>query len=203
MEHFILNQLIIKRDNILTLFGNVPLEAGKRCKSEKNSIGIKVIFMILTVFLSCFWDCRSFVYCAALLGRGRRGHTFCLSERVSAEEIWTGTWQQFSDRSACRRACNDCRIHSCLYLLLYKFAETLQKYHTSGGDAADVSSTITYGFAIIYSFGHQGLITKTLGHTLPFELYGIFGLLVGYSVYTIPVAFLLVSNTMQYIDKRS
>lgn len=62
--------------------------------------------------------------------------------------------------------------------------------------------TITYGFAIIYSFGHQGLITKTLGHTLPFELYGIFGLLVGYSVYTIPVAFLLVSNTMQYIDKK-
>lgn len=62
--------------------------------------------------------------------------------------------------------------------------------------------TITYGFAIIYSFGHQGLITKTFGHTLPFELYGIFGLLVGYSVYTIPVAFLLVSNTMQYIDKK-
>lgn len=62
--------------------------------------------------------------------------------------------------------------------------------------------TITYGFAIIYSFGHQGLITKTLGHILPFELYGIFGLLVGYSVYTIPVAFLLVSNTMQYIDKK-
>ena len=62
--------------------------------------------------------------------------------------------------------------------------------------------TITYGFAIIYSFGHHGLITKTLGHTLPFELYGIFGLLVGYSVYTIPVAFLLVSNTMQYIDKK-
>lgn len=62
--------------------------------------------------------------------------------------------------------------------------------------------TITYGFAIIYSFGHQGLITETLGHTLPFELYGIFGLLVGYSVYTIPVAFLLVSNTMQYIDKK-
>lgn len=29
VEHFILNQLIIKRDNILTLFGNVPLEAGK------------------------------------------------------------------------------------------------------------------------------------------------------------------------------
>ena len=62
--------------------------------------------------------------------------------------------------------------------------------------------TITYGFAIIYSFGNQGLITKTLGHTLPFELYGIFGLLVGYSVYTIPVAFLLISNTMQYIDKK-
>lgn len=27
--------------------------------------------------------------------------------------------------------------------------------------------------------------------------------MIGYSVYTIPVAFLLISNTMQYIDKKA
>lgn len=61
--------------------------------------------------------------------------------------------------------------------------------------------TITYGFAIIYSFGKQGLLTGLLGRQ-PFEIYGFLGLLTGYVVYTLPVAFLLIHNTMQYIDKR-
>ena len=61
--------------------------------------------------------------------------------------------------------------------------------------------TITYGFAIIYSFGKQGLITKLFGRQL-FNLYGFNGLLLGYLIYTLPVSFLLVSNTMEYIDKK-
>ena len=62
--------------------------------------------------------------------------------------------------------------------------------------------TITYGFAIIYSFGKQGLITRLLGHQL-FDIYGFGGLLVGYVIYTIPVAFLLIHNTMGYVDKKT
>lgn len=61
--------------------------------------------------------------------------------------------------------------------------------------------TITYGFAIIYSFGKQGLITKLLGRQF-FEIYGFNGLLIGYVIYTIPVAFLLINNTFRYIDKK-
>lgn len=62
--------------------------------------------------------------------------------------------------------------------------------------------TITYGFAIIYSFGKQGLITKLLGRQI-FNIYGFWGLLVGYVIYTVPVAFLLINNTMSYVDKKS
>ena len=62
--------------------------------------------------------------------------------------------------------------------------------------------TITYGFAIIYSFGKQGLITRLLGHQL-FNIYGFGGLLIGYVIYTVPVAFMLISNTMEYIDKKT
>ena len=58
--------------------------------------------------------------------------------------------------------------------------------------------TITYGFAIIYSFGKQGLITRLLGHQF-FDG----GLLVGYVIYTVPVAFLLIHNTMGYVDKKT
>lgn len=55
--------------------------------------------------------------------------------------------------------------------------------------------TITYGFAIIYSFGKQGLVTRLLGRQL-FDIYGYGGLLLGYVVYTLPVSFLLIQNTM-------
>ena len=62
--------------------------------------------------------------------------------------------------------------------------------------------TITYGFAIISSFGKQGLITRLLGHQF-FDIYGFGGLLVGYVIYTVPVAFLLIHNTMGYVDKKT
>ncbi len=62
--------------------------------------------------------------------------------------------------------------------------------------------TITYGFAIIYSFGKQGLITRLLGHQF-FNLYGFGGLMLGYTIYTVPVAFLLIHNTMDYVDKKT
>ncbi len=61
--------------------------------------------------------------------------------------------------------------------------------------------TITYGFAIIYSFGKQGLLTKLFGRQL-FEIYGFNGLLLGYVIYTLPISFMLIHNTMGYIDKK-
>ena len=61
--------------------------------------------------------------------------------------------------------------------------------------------TITYGFAIIYSFGKQGLFTKLFGRQL-FDIYGINGLMIGYVIYTLPVSFLLINNTMGYVDKK-
>lgn len=61
--------------------------------------------------------------------------------------------------------------------------------------------TITYGFAIIYSFGNQGLLTKIIGRNL-FAIYGFNGLLIGYIIYTLPAAFLLINNSFKYIDKK-
>ena len=61
--------------------------------------------------------------------------------------------------------------------------------------------SITYGFAIIYSFGKQGLLTKLLGLEL-FQIYGFQGLLIGYVIYTLPFAFLLLHNSFTYIDKK-
>ncbi|MEK4173848.1 MULTISPECIES: ABC transporter permease subunit [unclassified Lysinibacillus] len=61
--------------------------------------------------------------------------------------------------------------------------------------------TITYGFVLIYTFGNQGILTKLVGQPL-FTIYGYNGLVLGYVLYTLPVAFILMQNSMQYIDKR-
>lgn len=61
--------------------------------------------------------------------------------------------------------------------------------------------TITYGFAIIYSFGRQGLLTNILGFQ-PFDIYGFNGLLIGYVIYTLPISFLLINNSFHFVDKR-
>lgn len=61
--------------------------------------------------------------------------------------------------------------------------------------------TMTYGFAIIYSFGKQGLITRIFNVQL-FDLYGFKGLVMGYVIYTLPIAFMLISNTLRYVDKK-
>lgn len=61
--------------------------------------------------------------------------------------------------------------------------------------------TITYGFAIMYSFGKQGLLTKFFGMEL-FQFYGFNGLFIGYVIYTLPSAFILLSNSFSYIDKK-
>ncbi|MGN1382007.1 MAG: ABC transporter permease [Eubacterium sp.] len=62
--------------------------------------------------------------------------------------------------------------------------------------------TITYGFAIIYSFGKYGLFTRLFGGHQLFQIYGVPGLMIGYILFTLPVAFVLIQNTMMYIDKK-
>lgn len=61
--------------------------------------------------------------------------------------------------------------------------------------------TITYGFAIIYSIGRQGLLTRLIGFQ-PFDIYGFNGLLIGYVIYMLPTSFLLIDNGFRFIDKR-
>ena len=62
--------------------------------------------------------------------------------------------------------------------------------------------TVTYGFAIIYTFGKQGLLTQIIGFQLFEDIYGFYGMWLGYTIYTLPIAFLLLNNTFQYLDKK-
>ncbi len=61
--------------------------------------------------------------------------------------------------------------------------------------------SITYGFAVIYSFGRMGLVSQLIGQ-LPFSIYGFWGLLITDIVYTLPPAFLVLYNAFRYVDRR-
>lgn len=92
------------------------------------------------------------------------------------------------------------------FLLAYSIQYTnipniLKRVIRTGAVLPMLLPTITYGFALIYSFGKQGLLTRLFGRQL-FDIYGFPGLLIGYVIYTLPVAFLLIHNTMGYIDKK-
>lgn len=92
------------------------------------------------------------------------------------------------------------------FLLAYAVHFTTMPRHTKklvqiGITLPMLLPTITYGFVLIYTFGNQGILTKLVGQPL-FTIYGYNGLVIGYVLYTLPVAFILMQNSMQYIDKR-
>lgn len=61
--------------------------------------------------------------------------------------------------------------------------------------------TITYGFAIMYSFGKEGLLTKIFNRELIY-IYGYKGVILGFVIYTLPISFLIINNSFKYIDKK-
>jgi len=92
------------------------------------------------------------------------------------------------------------------FLLAYAVHFTTMHRHTKklvqiGITLPMLLPTITYGFVLIYAFGNQGILTRLVGQPL-FTIYGYNGLVIGYILYTLPVAFILMQNSMQYIDKR-
>ncbi len=61
--------------------------------------------------------------------------------------------------------------------------------------------TITYGFLLMYLFGNEGIIARFLGEPL-FTVYGEKGMLIGYIIYTLPAAFIIINNAFNYNDHR-
>lgn len=59
--------------------------------------------------------------------------------------------------------------------------------------------TITYGFVLIYAFGKQGLWSKIFQQEL-FHIYGSIGILLGFIIYTLPPIYILINNSMKYLD---
>ena len=73
--------------------------------------------------------------------------------------------------------------------------------HPDAGSASHVASYDHLRVCDHLFLWKAGLITRLFGHQL-FDIYGFNGLLLGYVIYTLPVSFMLILNTMGYVDKK-
>ena len=168
----------------------------------RKNIEIKAIFAVMAVFFAGFLAVPMIsVLVKSFTGNGE---ATSLSHYV---EVLTGRgFLRALGNSFVISICSALLATVLAFILAYTihYTNTGRRYKWLISKAAILPMllpTITYGFAIIYSFGKQGLLTKLFGRQL-FDIYGFNGLLLGYVVYTLPVAFTLINNAMGYIDKR-
>lgn len=167
----------------------------------KSQIEIKIIFIAVAVLF--IWFLAAPIILLLLKSFQSTGGDFWVHyvDVFTENGFWTAVGNSF--KSAGLSAVVTTVLAFVLaYTVHYtNLPKPLKKLIHGGAVLPMLLPTITYGFAIIYSFGKQGLITRLLGHQL-FDLYGFAGLLLGYVIYTLPVSFLLIHNTMGYIDKK-
>lgn len=164
---------------------------------------IKVIFVILTVFFFAFLCVPMLrILMQSFTADGAEGFTFANYTAVLTEKGFL----QAAANSLLVSACSALITTVLAFILAYTihYTNAGRRYKSLIAKAAVLPMllpTITYGFAIIYSFGKQGLLTRLFGRQL-FDIYGFNGLLLGYVIYTLPISFMLINNTMGYIDKK-
>lgn len=167
----------------------------------KTNKMVKLLFIPIIFFFICFL----FVPLLSMFWQSfREGKTFTIQnyvevlESIEIREAFINSFQVSFVAAV---------ITTCLaFLLAYAVHFTVmnrfvKKLLQIGIILPMLLPTITYGFVLIYTFGNQGIVTKILDEPL-FSIYGFNGLLIGYVLYTLPVAFILMQNSMQYIDKR-
>lgn len=164
---------------------------------------IKIIFILLAVFFLAFLALPMIMVLArSFTADGTAGITFFNYVEVLTEKGFL----QALGNSLLISVCSALVTTVLAFILAYTihYTNVGRRYKKLVEKAAVLPMllpTITYGFAIIYSFGNEGLLTKLFGRKL-FDIYGFNGLLLGYVIYTLPISFMLIHNAMGYIDKR-
>lgn len=164
---------------------------------------IKIIFILLAVFFLAFLAPPMIMVLArSFTADGTAGITFSNYVEVLTEKGFL----QALGNSLLISVCSALVTTVLAFILAYTihYTNVGRRYKKLVEKAAVLPMllpTITYGFAIIYSFGNEGLLTKLFGRKL-FDIYGFNGLLLGYVIYTLPISFMLIHNAMGYIDKR-
>lgn len=146
---------------------------------------IKVIFAVLAVFFAGFLAAPMI----SVLVRSFTGNGEPFSFAHYAEVLTGRGFLKALGNSLVISVCSALLATVLAFILAYTihYTNAGKKYKWLISKAAILPMllpTITYGFAIIYSFGKQGLLTQLFGRQL-FNIYGFNGLLLGYVVYTL------------------
>ncbi|NCB92418.1 MAG: extracellular solute-binding protein [Clostridia bacterium] len=169
-------------------------------RKEKN-IEIKIIFGVVTILFLAFL----LIPMITILGKsflGDSGVGISHYAEVLTEKRFAGAFVNSIIISLGAAAITTVLAFMMAYTINFTNTnKTIKKFIRAAAVLPMLLPTITYGFAIIYSFGKQGLITRILGRQL-FNIYGFNGLMLGYIIYTLPISFMLINNTMGYIDKK-
>lgn len=168
--------------------------------AKSNSIMRLIAIPILLFFVFFLLVPLSYVMIQSFQEEGR--FTFTVYEKVLQDEGIRSAF--FNSLNVSLWAASITTIIA--FILAYavhftKMSRTMRKLVQTGIMLPMLLPTITYGFVLIYTFGNQGTITQIFGKPL-FSIYGFNGLLIGYVLYTVPIAYVLMSNVMQYIDKQ-
>ena len=164
---------------------------------------IKVIFILLAVFFTVFLALPMIM----VLGQsftvdGQNGITFSNYAEVLSGKGFLEALGNSLLISVCSALITTLLAFILAYTIHYtNLGRRYKNFIEKAAVLPMLLPTITYGFAIIYSFGNEGLLTKLFGTKL-FDIYGFNGLLLGYVIYTLPISFMLLHNAMGYIDKR-
>lgn len=184
----------------------VSLRNRRRCAEEVGTMRknreIQVIFAVVAVFFTGFLA----VPMLSVLVRAFTGETAGLSFEHFVNVLTGRGFLKALGNSVLISVCSAMLTTILAFILAYTvhYTNLGKRYRwliTKAAILPMLLPTITYGFAIIYSFGKQGLLTRLFGRQI-FDIYGFNGLLLGYVVYTLPVAFTLLHNAMGYIDRR-
>ena len=164
---------------------------------------IKIIFILLAVFFLAFLALPMIMVLArSFTADGTAGITFSSYVEVLTEKGFLQALGNSLLISVCSALVTTVPAFILAYTIHYtNVGRRYKKLVEKAAVLPMLLPTITYGFAIIYSFGNEGLLTKLFGRKL-FDIYGFNGLLLGYVIYTLPISFMLIHNAMGYIDKR-
>lgn len=122
-------------------------------------------------------------------------------EALTSSEIMLAMWNSLKVSSISALVTTGIAFFLAYSIEMTNVVKSAKKFIQMGITLPMLLPTITYGFVLIYVFGNQGLLTKLIGKPF-FTIYGPNGLIVGYILYTLPAAFILIQNAFLYVDKR-
>lgn len=166
----------------------------------KERFELKLSFVLITLLLITILAYPLYsILSLAFIGEG--GFTFAfISKALSDESFYTALFNSFKVSGTVAFIATAIGFFAAYGLSFCSFSKRMKSLIEIVLLLPLFLPSITYGFAVIYSFGRQGLITRALGQ-LPFSIYGFAGLVIAGVIYTLPPAFMIMQNSFAYVDR--